>query len=80
LGGFFHEYEEQSNKMSEHMWRWLEVGQILKKSTAKVTIFRAAIILGQPDCSLWTYCSCYGYSCAIHSKRSLIRFLRRSSS
>ena len=47
LGGLVHENEEQSNKLSEHMRSRWEVGQILKKSTAKVTIFRAAIILGQ---------------------------------
>jgi hypothetical protein len=52
LGGLVHENEEQSNKLSELMRSRLEVGQILKKSTAKVTIFRAAIILCQPDCSL----------------------------
>jgi uncharacterized protein YbjT (DUF2867 family) len=46
LGGLVHENEEQS-KLSEHMRSRWEVGQILKKSTAKVTIFRAAIILGQ---------------------------------
>ena len=47
LGGLVHENEEQSEKLSEHMRSRREVGQILKKSTAKVTIFRAAIILGQ---------------------------------
>jgi uncharacterized protein YbjT (DUF2867 family) len=52
LGGLVHENEEQSNKLSVLMRSRLEVGQILKKSTAKVTIFRAAIILCQPDCSL----------------------------
>ncbi len=41
LGGLVHE-NEQSNKLSEHMRSRREVGQILKKSTAKVTIFRAA--------------------------------------
>lgn len=47
LGGLVHENEEQSEKLSDHMRSRWEVGQILKKSTAKVTIFRAAIILGQ---------------------------------
>jgi hypothetical protein len=47
LGGLVHENEEQSEKLSEHMRSRREVGQILQKSTAKVTIFRAAIILGQ---------------------------------
>lgn len=47
LGGLVHENEEQSEKLSEHMRSRWEVGQILKKSAAKVTIFRAAIILGQ---------------------------------
>ena len=46
LGGLVHENEEQSEKLSDHMRSRWEVGQILKKSTAKVTIFRAAIILG----------------------------------
>ena len=46
LGGLVPENEEQSNKLSEHMRSRWEVGEILKKSTAKVTIFRAAIILG----------------------------------
>jgi uncharacterized protein YbjT (DUF2867 family) len=47
LGGLVHENEEQQANLSEHMRSRLEVGQILKGSTAKVTIFRAAIILGQ---------------------------------
>ncbi|MFZ0647705.1 MAG: NAD(P)H-binding protein [Nitrososphaeraceae archaeon] len=46
LGGLVHENEDQDN-LSEHMRSRLEVGQILKESTAKVTIFRAAVILGQ---------------------------------
>jgi uncharacterized protein YbjT (DUF2867 family) len=46
LGGLVHEDEEQRGYLSEHMRSRLEVGQILKTSTAKVTIFRAAIILG----------------------------------
>jgi len=47
LGGLVHENEEQQNKLSAHMQSRLEVGQILSKSNAKVTIFRAAIILGR---------------------------------
>ena len=47
LGGLVNEKEEQQDNLSEHMRSRLEVGQILTKSTAKVTIFRAAIILGQ---------------------------------
>lgn len=47
LGGLVHENDEQPSKLSEHMRSRLEVGQILTKSTAKVTTFRAAIILGQ---------------------------------
>jgi uncharacterized protein YbjT (DUF2867 family) len=47
LGGLVHENDEQANELSEHMRSRLEVGQILTQSTARVTIFRAAIILGQ---------------------------------
>ncbi|MGA7369625.1 MAG: NAD(P)H-binding protein [Nitrososphaeraceae archaeon] len=47
LGGLAHENDEQPGKLSEHMRSRLEVGQILAKTTAKVTTFRAAIILGQ---------------------------------
>ncbi len=47
LGGLAHENDEQPGKLSVHMRSRLEVGQILTKSTAKVTPFRAAIILGQ---------------------------------
>jgi uncharacterized protein YbjT (DUF2867 family) len=47
LGGLVRENEEHTEKLSEHMQSRLEVGEILKKSTAKVTTFRAAIILGQ---------------------------------
>jgi uncharacterized protein YbjT (DUF2867 family) len=44
LGGLSHEkYEE----LSEHMRSRRQVGEILKKSTAKVTIFQAAVILGK---------------------------------
>ena len=49
LGGLAQENEEHLDKLSEHMRSRWEVGQILKKSTAKVTIFRAAIILGQGE-------------------------------
>ena len=44
LGGLTYGKEEQ---LSEHMRSRKEVGEILKKSTAEVTIFRAAVILGQ---------------------------------
>jgi uncharacterized protein YbjT (DUF2867 family) len=44
LGGLTHGKEVE---LSEHMRSRIEVGEILKKSTAEVTIFRAAIILGQ---------------------------------
>lgn len=37
----------KEENLSEHMRSRREVGEILKKSTAKVTIFRAAVILGQ---------------------------------
>jgi len=42
LGGLINEI----NHLSDHMRSRKEVGEILKKSTAKVTVFRAAIILG----------------------------------
>jgi len=44
LGGLSHGKEVE---LSEHMRSRIEVGEILQKSTAEVTIFRAAIILGQ---------------------------------
>lgn len=44
LGGLTGGKEEE---LSEHMRSRREVGEILKKSSADVTIFRAAIILGQ---------------------------------
>jgi uncharacterized protein YbjT (DUF2867 family) len=48
LGGLIHgESIEDYNKLSEHMRSRKEVGDILRTSTAGVTIFRAAIILGQ---------------------------------
>src|SRR5919107_528642 len=52
LGGLIHgESREDYNKLSEHMRSRKEVGDILRTSTAGVTIFRAAIILGQGGCS-----------------------------
>jgi uncharacterized protein YbjT (DUF2867 family) len=45
LGGLTHAKDEKNQ--SEHMKSRKEVGEILKKSAAAVTIFRAAIILGQ---------------------------------
>jgi uncharacterized protein YbjT (DUF2867 family) len=50
LGGLVPDKNEQLNKqeeLSEHMKSRIEVGEILKTSSANVTIFRAAIILGQ---------------------------------
>jgi uncharacterized protein YbjT (DUF2867 family) len=50
LGGLIPDKNEQLNKkeeLSEHMKSRIEVGEILKTSSARVTIFRAAIILGQ---------------------------------
>jgi uncharacterized protein YbjT (DUF2867 family) len=44
LGGLSHGKEEE---LSVHMRSRMEVGEILKKYSNKVTIFRAAIILGQ---------------------------------
>ena len=44
LGGLTHAYSED---LSEHMRSRAQVGEILKKSNAEVTILRAAIILGQ---------------------------------
>ena len=44
LSGLTHVKDEE---LSEHMRSRKEVGEILKGSTAKVTIFRAAVILGQ---------------------------------
>ena len=46
LGGLTH--SEDDNKLSEHMRSRKEVGEILEQhSSSKVTIFRAAVILGQ---------------------------------
>src|SRR5918912_2086666 len=49
LGGLIHEEgTEENNKtfLSDHMRSRKEVGDILRTSTARVTIFRAAVILG----------------------------------
>jgi uncharacterized protein YbjT (DUF2867 family) len=47
LGGLIHENEgSSSNNISEHMNSRIEVGKILSTSSSKVTIFRAAVILG----------------------------------
>src|ERR687897_2370999 len=46
LGGLIH--SEDDNKLSEHMRSRKEVGEILEQhSSSKVTIFQAAVILGQ---------------------------------
>ncbi|MDQ3836581.1 MAG: NAD(P)H-binding protein [Thermoproteota archaeon] len=47
LGGLIHSENESDYKLSEHMRSRKEVGEILQHSSAKVTIFRAAVILGQ---------------------------------
>ena len=39
--------EEEYSKLSDHMRSRKEVGDILRTSSARVTIFRAAVILGQ---------------------------------
>jgi uncharacterized protein YbjT (DUF2867 family) len=51
LGGLIHrengeDHNTHNNKLSEHMRSRREVGEILRTSSAKVTIFRAAVILG----------------------------------
>ncbi|MDW3612811.1 MAG: NAD(P)H-binding protein, partial [Nitrososphaeraceae archaeon] len=57
LGGLIHEEKAITNskrgqsKISEHMQSRIEVGNILKTSSAKVTIFRAAVILGKDGAS-----------------------------
>lgn len=58
LGGLVHENEEKNgiksnndNNISEHMKSRIEVGNILSTSSAKVTIFRAAVILGHGGAS-----------------------------
>jgi uncharacterized protein YbjT (DUF2867 family) len=45
LGGLSH--VDDDNELSEHLKSRKQVGEILKTSGAKVTIFRAAVILGQ---------------------------------
>jgi uncharacterized protein YbjT (DUF2867 family) len=48
LGGLIHAEDARDNKLSEHMRSRREVGEILQQqSSSKVTIFRAAVILGQ---------------------------------
>jgi uncharacterized protein YbjT (DUF2867 family) len=48
LGGLIHAEEDDDDKLSEHMRSRKEVGEILQRhSSSKVTIFRAAVILGQ---------------------------------
>ena len=50
LGGLIHAEDDgdDANKLSEHMRSRKEVGEILEQhSSSKVTIFRAAVILGQ---------------------------------
>ncbi|MDQ3807922.1 MAG: NAD-dependent epimerase/dehydratase family protein [Thermoproteota archaeon] len=48
LGGLIHAEHDDNNNLSEHMRSRKEVGEILQQhSTSKVTIFRAAVILGQ---------------------------------
>ncbi|MCY1154481.1 MAG: NmrA-like family protein, partial [Nitrososphaera sp.] len=48
LGGLIHPEDNDDHKLSEHMRSRREVGEILQQhSSSKVTIFRAAVILGQ---------------------------------
>ena len=48
LGGLIHAEDDKGDRLSEHMRSRKEVGEILQKySSSKVTIFRAAVILGQ---------------------------------
>lgn len=48
LGGLIHAEDDDDDKLSEHMRSRKEVGEILQRySTSKVTIFQAAVILGQ---------------------------------
>ena len=49
LGGLTHAEENNQDSLSEHMRSRREVGEILQQqySSSKVTIFRAAVILGQ---------------------------------
>ena len=57
LGGLIHEdgiitnSKREQIKISEHMQSRIEVGKILKTSSAYVTIFRAAVILGKDGAS-----------------------------
>jgi len=47
LGGLVHENEiSNSSNISEHMKSRIEVGEILSTSSSKISIFRAAVILG----------------------------------
>ena len=48
LGGLIHAEDDHDNNLSEHMRSRKKVGEILQQhSSSKVTIFRAAVILGQ---------------------------------
>ena len=48
LGGLIHAEDDDEDKLSKHMRSRREVGEILQHhSSSKVTIFRAAVILGQ---------------------------------
>ncbi len=48
LGGLIHAEDNNENKISQHMRSRKEVGEILQQySLSKVTIFQAAVILGQ---------------------------------
>jgi uncharacterized protein YbjT (DUF2867 family) len=48
LGGLIHAEDDDDDKLSEHMRSRKKVGEILQRhSSSKVTIFRAAVILGQ---------------------------------
>jgi uncharacterized protein YbjT (DUF2867 family) len=49
LGGLIHVENDNDDRLSEHMRSRKEVGEILQQqySSSKVTIFRAAVILGQ---------------------------------
>ncbi|MDQ3851982.1 MAG: NAD-dependent epimerase/dehydratase family protein [Thermoproteota archaeon] len=48
LGGLIHTKHDYDDKLSEHMRSRREVGEILQQhSSSKVTIFQAAVILGQ---------------------------------
>jgi len=64
LGGLIHQEKSITNskrgqsKISEHMQSRTEVGNILKTSSAKVTIFRAAVILGKDGASYKMKISC----------------------